>query len=166
MGRNKMPFSQLSAEYKYKNFTKEEIQEREDNEKAIVELFNDGFEDIYINSLKGLKKPQLVFYKAIEKILKGQGNYMMFDSAKIRTLSVSYFIMNETEKLLLQDPLNTILQSTHKSYQKMCKDLEVELQISISERQKLREMSLDGAFVDSPSQEEIDSAFAQYFGGK
>ena len=41
-----------------------------------------------------------------------------------------------------------------------------ELHISISERQSLISLTNDGEFTESPSQEEIDSVFEKYFGGK
>lgn len=164
MARRKMAVANLSESTKRNKFSQAQLEEREIQEKDIVERFNDGFEDIRDFNEIGLKKAQKIFYIAIKKILKKQGTYTNYDTTKMRSLAVSYWVVRQSEDMLLQDPINTLVANQHKSYIRIVKELEVELQISLAERQKLRETSMDGDFVENNmSDEDIDNVINQYF---
>lgn len=166
MARRKMAVANLSDSTKRNKFSRAKLEEREKQEKEIVERFNDGFEDIRKFNETGLKKGQKIFYLAIKKVLEKQGTYTNYDTTKMRSLAVSYWIVRQAEDMLLKEPFNTLITNQHKSYIRIVKELEVELQISLSERQKIRELSNDGEFTDNPSEEEINSVLCKYFGCK
>ncbi|WP_291570833.1 hypothetical protein [Clostridium sp. UBA4548] len=165
MPRRRMAVANLSESTKRNKFSQSQLEEREKQEKEIVELFNDGFEDIRDFNEAGLDNSQKLFYRAIKKVLEKQGTYTNYDTTKMRSLAISYWVVRQAEDMILKDPFNSIIASQHKSYIRIVKELEVELQISLSERQKLRETTLDGEFLDTPSEEEVTSLLAQYYGG-
>jgi len=149
MPRKKMPVSLLANTTKRK-YSQEQLNERQENEEMVKKSFNNA-NKIEKKVIKDLDKVEKVFFNEIKNIMDNTGTYTAVDSITISSLASTMVILLEARLIVKRDGLmvdfkphpllKTITQYTTQQTQ-----LFKELSLSISERDRLAQMTVDGDF--------------------
>ena len=171
MARKKMPPSMMSESTLKRHYSAEDRKKILENEELIKDTFNQH-SDLEKKVLKNTNSIEKFFFNKIKHIMTISGIYTHVDSMMISNLAFTLFALYEVRKTLRTEGFYIEGYKVHplinveKGYVNQAITLMKELHISISERQSLISLTNDGEFTESPSQEEIDSVFEKYFGGK
>lgn len=171
MARKKMPPSMMNESTLKRHYSAEDRERMIENEELIKDSFNQH-SDLEKKVLKNTNSIEKFFFNKIKHIMTVSGIYTHVDSMMISSLSFTLFALYDVRKTLRKEGFYLEGYKVHplinveKGYVNQAITLMKELHISISERQSLISLTNDGEFAESPSQEEINSVFEKYFGGK
>lgn len=170
MARKKMPMSMLSESTLKRHYSAEDREKMQENEEIIKSSFNQH-SDLEKKVLKGSTNIEKYFFEKIKHIMTVSEVYTHVDSITVSNLAFTLFALYDVRKVLRKEGFFIEgyrphpLINVEKNYTNQTMALMKELHISISERQQLINLTNDGEFADTPSEQEIDAVFEQYFGG-
>lgn len=171
MARKKMPPSMMNESTLKRHYSAEDREKILENEELIKDTFNQH-SDLENKVLKNTNSIEKFFFDKIKHIMTISGIYTHVDSMMISNLAFTLFALYEVRKTLRAEGFYIEGYKVHplinveKGYVNQAITLMKELHISISERQSLISLTNDGEFTESPNQEEINSVFEKFFGGK
>lgn len=171
MARKKMAPSMMCESTLKRHYSAYDREKMLENEELIKTTFNQH-SDLEKKVLKNTNSTEKFLFNKIKHIMTVSGIYTHVDSIMISNLAFTLFALYEVRKTLRQEGFYIEGYRVHplinieKSYVNQAITLMKELHISISERQSLISLTNDGEFIEGPSQQEINAAFEQYFGGK
>lgn len=149
MARRTMPVNMLADSTK-KKYSQAQINERQQNEETIKKAFNNS-NKLEKRVIKDLDKLEKIFFNEIKHILETTGTYTAIDSVTVTSLANIMAILVQARQEIKVQPLilngkqNPLLK-TIQQYTVLQNQLFKELSLSISERDKLAQMSIDGDF--------------------
>lgn len=149
MPRRTMPVNML-ADITKKKYSQTQLNERQENEETVKKAFSTSSE-LESAVIKGLDTLEKLFLNEIKNIMDTTGTYTAVDSVTVSSLANIMAILTQARQEIKGQPLiingkQPPLLKTIQQYTMLQNQLFKELSISISEREKLAKMTVDGEF--------------------